>query len=42
VLFILLGLGFLGILKRMDTREPAVVTPVEPAPEPAQAPAPAT
>jgi hypothetical protein len=42
VLFILFGLGFLGILKRLDERAPAVVTPVEPAPESAPAPAPAT
>jgi hypothetical protein len=45
VMFILLGLGFLGILKRLDERGPAVMAPVEPVP-PAQpiepAPTPAT
>jgi cytochrome c biogenesis protein CcdA len=45
VMFILLGLGFLGLLKRMDERTPEVVTPaasVEPAQPVEPAPAPVT
>jgi hypothetical protein len=37
VLFILLGLGFLGIVKRLDERVPEVVAPPDPAPAPAPA-----
>ena len=41
VLFILLGLGFLGILKRLDERAAVVMAPAEPAPPVEPAPAPA-